>query len=582
MIDRILSKVSKTQILISVATSIALIVDSIIISRFLGTSSMAGYGAVSPILMIIMAVSGVISTGSQIICAERIGKADTDGANRIVGLSIVISLLFAAFFILSSFFGEGLIIKLIGLKPGTDLSQCAMDYLKGFILGAPAFIGTLTLMPYMQLDGNRRFAVLSMIGVTVGDCVADVLAVFVFHGGILGVGVASAVSYYIGTAVLLAHFFFKKGTLRIRFDHLPWKETMKIFTLGSSSATQKVLRTLLGLTANRVLLASGGAGALAAYAVIKNISNLANSCGQGISASVMLITSVLSADEDKTGLVALHKSFIKKSAIYNAILMAVTIIGAYPIALIFQRKGADISSVVMGIRLISFDFFFYSLCMCYRNYYQGMKKTWIALIITILQGYGFIGTFAILLGTRFGLYGVCVSYPLSEIASLIMIAGMVWIVNKRIPIHIEDYLLLPRGFGTPKEDICEITISSMDDVANASVTAFEFVRKHGIKGKKDRRAVVLSLAVEELAKNVVQYGFDGKHTYHMDVRICVKEGNLMLRLRDDCRKFSPVDYMNQFADHKEQKGYGITMISSLASDMKYLNTLGLNIVQITV
>ncbi|MCR5402779.1 MAG: hypothetical protein K6E91_03050, partial [Butyrivibrio sp.] len=149
MIDRILSKVSKTQILISVATSIALIVDSIIISRFLGTSSMAGYGAVSPILMIIMAVSGVISTGSQIICAERIGKADTDGANRIVGLSIVISMFFAVFFILTCFFGEGLIIKLIGLKPGTDLSQCASDYLKGFILGAPAFIGTLTLMPYM-------------------------------------------------------------------------------------------------------------------------------------------------------------------------------------------------------------------------------------------------------------------------------------------------------------------------------------------------------------------------------------------------------------------------------------------------
>lgn len=567
--------------MISVATSIALIVDSIIISRFLGTSSMAGYGAVSPILMIIMAVSGVISSGSQIVCAERIGKADTEGANRIVGLSIVISLLFAAFFILSCFMGDSLIIKLVGLQPGSDLAHCASDYLKGFILGAPAFIGTLTLMPYMQLDGNRRFAILSMVGVTLGDCVGDVLAVFVFHGGIFGVGVASAVSYYIGTGVLMAHFLLKKGTLRIRFDHLPWIETLKIFSLGISSATQKVLRTLLGLTANRVLLASGGAGALAAYAVIKNISNLANSCGQGISAAVMLITSVLAADEDRTGLIALFKSFLKKSAIYNAILMAVTIIGAYPIALIFQRKGADISTVVLGIRLISFDFFFYSLCMCIRNYYQGMKKTWLAMLITILQGYGFIGTFAILLGSKFGLYGVCVSYPLSEIASLIVIAGVVGIINKRIPTHIEDYLLLPKGFGIPKEDICETTVTDMNGVMAASEKVFEFAKQHGIQGKDDHRAVVLSLAVEELAKNVVMYGFNGKHTYHLDVRLCVKNGNMMLRLRDDCKKFSPVDYMNQFSNRRSDKGYGITLISNLATDMKYLNTLGLNIVQIT-
>ncbi len=581
MIDKTLSKVSRIQILISVATSIALIVDSIIISRFLGTSAMAGYGAVSPILMIIMAVSGVISTGSQIICAERIGKADPEGANRIVGLSIVISLLFAAFFILASFFGTGLIIRIIGLQPGTELSQNASDYLKGFILGAPGFIGTLTLMPYMQLDGNRKFALLSMVLVTVGDCVADIMAVFVFHGGIFGIGVASAVSYYLGTAVLLAHFLLKKGTLRIRFDHLPWGESKNIFSLGISSATQKVLRTLLGLTANRILLANGGAGALAAYAVIKNISNLANSCGQGISAAVMLLTSVLAADEDRTGLIALHKSFIKKSAVYNAVLMAVTIIGAYPIALLFQRKGADIATVVTGIRLISFDFFFYSLCMCSRNYYQGMKKTWIAMIITILQGYGFIGCFALLLGSRFGLYGVCAAYPISEIASLIMIAGMVWFANKKMPVHIEDYLLLPKGFGVPAEDIYESTVTDMDGVMKASEKAFEFAEKHGIAGEKDHRAIILSLAVEELAKNVVQYGFDGKKKCHLDVRLCVKDGKMMLRLRDDCRKFSPVDYMNQFSGHRPDKGYGITMVSSLASDMKYLNTLGLNIVQIT-
>ena len=581
MIDKALTKVARTQILISIATSIALIVDSIIVSKCLGITAMAGYGAVSPILMIIMAVSGVISTGSQIICAERIGKADTEGANRTVGLSMVITMLFSIFFIVVSYAFTDALIQLIGVKPGTELSRCAADYMRGFIIGAPGFIGMLTLLPYMQLDGNRRYSLLCMAVVTVFDAIFDLMAVFVFHSGIFGIGVASAMSYYAGAAVLLCHFLFKKGTLRIQFGQLPWAETGRIFTLGSSSAIQKVLRTVFGLTANRVLLANGGNGALAAYTVIATVANLANSCGQGISAAVLLLTSVLAGDEDRTGLIELQRSMIKKSLIYNAVMMAVIIVAAYPIALLFRREGADISSVVMGLRIISFYFVFYSLCLTYRNYYQGIKMTWLAQLITVMEGYIFIGGFSVLLGRRFGLFGVCVAHPLAEIASLLMIAAVVFVKNKSLPVHVEDFLLLSKDFGIPEKDIYETTVTDMSDVMEVSRAAYAFAQAHGIEDESDRRAQVLSLAVEELAKNVVTYGFSEKKKHHLDIRLSFKDGKLILRLRDDCAKFSPVDYMNQFAEHREDGKLGIPMISSLASDMKYVNTLGLNIVQIT-
>ena len=582
MIDKALTKVTRIQILISIATSIALIVDSIIISKFLGTTAMAGYGAVSPILMIIMAVSGIISTGSQIICAERIGKADTEGANRIVGLSIVITLLFSAFFIAVSYAFTNGLIHLIGVEPGTPLSQCASDYLRGFIIGTPGFVGMLTLLPYMQLDGNRKYSLLCMAAVTVFDAVFDLLAVFVFHSGIFGIGVASAMSYYAGTAVLLCHFLLRKGTLRIRFGRLPWGETGRIFSLGSSSAIQKVLRTVFGLTANRVLLANGGAGALAAFTVIASIANLANSCGQGISAGVLLLTSVLFGDEDKTSLMDLHRSMRKKSLTYNAVMMAFINIAAYPIALLFRKEGADISDVVMGLRLISFDFIFYSLCLSYRNYYQGIRMTWLAQLITVMEGYVFIGGFAVLLGMRFGLYGVCIAHPLAEIASLLLIAVVAFVKNRSLPARAEDFLLLRGDFGIPAEDIYETTVDDLDGVMEASLAVSDFAREHGMENQSDRRVMVLSLAVEELAKNVVNYGFDGKKKHHLDIRVSFKDEKVFLRLRDDCAKFSPVDYLNQFAEHREEGKMGITMISGLAADMKYVNTLGLNIVQITV
>ncbi len=420
-----------------------------------------------------------------------------------------------------------------------------------------------------------------MTSITVSDIIGDIMAAFVFKTAIFGIGVASAVSYYIGASILLSHFILKKGTLRIHFDHLPWKETKKFFSLGSTSAIQKILKTMFGLTANRILLINGGASALAAYTVIMNISNLANCCGQGISGAVMLMSGVIASDSDKTSLIELCKSFIKKSALYIFILTTIIIVAARPIVYIFWTDGADISTVVTGVRIISLSFFFYTLCMCFRNYYQGIKKTRIAMFITFLLGYGLSGTFAITLGLRFGLYGVCASYPLAEITTLIFIVILVWIINKRIPSRIEDFLLLPPDFDIPEENIYEITITDLDEVMDASKKVFEFAKQHGIQEENDRRAVVLSLAVEELAKNVIMYGFKDDSSNHLDIRLCVKEDKMILRIRDDCDKFSPIDYMNQFAGHRPDKGFGITMISNLASDIKYLNTFGLIIVNIT-
>ncbi len=581
MIHKILTKITRTQILTSISISIALTVDSIIISKFLGTSAMAGYGAINPVIIIFMALGGVISMGSQILCAEQIGKGDMEGANRIVGLSIITSLVISGAYIAFIYMGSDIIALILGITKVDELAICASDYLRGYMLGAPALIGTLTLSPFMQLDGNQKFAAASMISVTITDIVGDILAVFVFHSGIYGVGVASAVSYYVGTSILLSHFILKKGSLRLRFNHLPWKMTGKFFVLGSSSAFQKILRTAFGLTINRVLLATGGVGALAAYAVIINVSNLANCCGQGISGAVMVLTGVFANDIDKNDLITLFKSFFKKAVVSNAVLTTVTIVFAHPIAAICLKKGADLSTVITGIRIMALAFFFYTLCMCLRNYYQGIKKTWLALLITFLMGYGFTGVFSIVLGLKFGLYGVCASYGLAEIATLAVIFVIVWISKKRVPSRIEDFLLLPDDFGIPAEDILELTVNDLDGVLDASEKVYEFAGEHGIRGKKDRRAMVLSLAVEELAKNVVQYGFEENRENHLDIRICVKDEKLMLRIRDDCAKFSPIDYRMQFQNIKPDTGLGISMISALTEDIKYLNVLGLNVVHIT-
>ena len=57
----------------AIATMLGVVIDGIIIGRFLGPDSMAAYGLVTPIINLATAFSGVLATGAQIICAQRLG-----------------------------------------------------------------------------------------------------------------------------------------------------------------------------------------------------------------------------------------------------------------------------------------------------------------------------------------------------------------------------------------------------------------------------------------------------------------------------------------------------------------------------
>lgn len=583
MVEQLLKKLTKVQIMISLSTSIAMIVDSIIMGKFLGSAAMAAYGAIAPFLMIIMIISGILSTGCQVACAEKVGRADIKSARGIVGLSLILTAIFSVLFISVSFLFTNFIMKIVGISADAELSANAGMYLKGFIIGAPAFIGMFVVLPYMQIDGNRKLSFLSVIGMTVGDIIFDVLSVFVFKGGLFGIGVASALSYYVAFGILMCHFFFKKGTLRISFKGIPWNEIPRVFSTGSSSAIQKILRTLMGITANRILLMYGGVSALAAYAVAFNVLNFMNSFGQGISASTLLLSSVFMGDEDRSGLVDLQRAMNKLSVIYNGVATFVLFAFAYPIAMVFTKSGdADISLVVMALRILAFDCIFYSICLSYRNYYQGTKNIAVAQLMTVLEGYGFVGLLSIVLGRFFALTGVCLAFVLGEILTLFVVYCICGIRKKTIPRSYEYFLLVSKDFGVPPEDVLELNLSSVDDVMKASVTAEKFAVSHGMKKENNKQATVLSLVIEEFGKNVIQYGFSADGKNKLDIRVVYKNEKLLVRLRDNCKKFNPIDYMNQFANFVERDELGINLVYKLVDDMKYVNTFGLNIVHVVV
>jgi Na+-driven multidrug efflux pump len=69
-----------------------MLVDSMMIGRFLGVDSMTAYGLANPVLLIFAAYGAMLSAGIQVMCGKTMGAGDKEGTNACFSASAVLAL----------------------------------------------------------------------------------------------------------------------------------------------------------------------------------------------------------------------------------------------------------------------------------------------------------------------------------------------------------------------------------------------------------------------------------------------------------------------------------------------------------
>ncbi len=141
---------------------------------------------------------------------------------------------------------------------------------------------------------------------------------------------------------------------------------------------------------------------------------------------------------------------------------------------------------------------------------------------------------------------------------LLYYVALVEIENRRLGTRrkglLNRILLQPDSFDVSEEDVLDITVTSMDEVVALSRAVWDFCDAHGCD---PRRRFLLSLAVEEMAGNVIEHGFSQDRKHHsIDLRVISKGDDFILRIRDDCLIFDPVKQLELFSDDDPRTTWG--------------------------
>ena len=576
-------KTMVTMLVAELSSGATAIIDGILTGRFLGAQALAVSGLGAPYYSVVSIVSGVLMVGSTNLCTKAIGKGDRKGLNGVFSLTIALGTILSVLLAVFGISMPGRFALLFGAKGATEeIYFQTASYLRGLFLGAPGFILNVVLTPMLQLDGDTLRPKLASIACAVTDVAGDLLNIFVFHGGMFGMALASSLSHYAAFLIVASHFLNKGGLFRFSFRFIKAGTVSPLLKDGLPRAVCMLSRGLLPILLNTLLLRLAGDPGVTALSAMINSSFVIGALGWGIGSAVLITGGMMVGEQDIGGLKTVIRTALKDILIYVTGLAAVVFLCAPLIASLFIPQGGQAQEMALSfIRSYAICLPFLAFNVSVANYMQVVSRTLDANIVNIDIEVIFTAVMAYVLSSFLGVFGVWSAYAVGQAAlSLFLVLRMIFVKDQGRQ-GIEAHMLLPGGFGIPEEDRIEQSLHTMEEVTRLSEQVIPFCEERGI-GKKEANR--LALCVEEMAGNVIEHGFSDGEPHHLEVRVLVKDGAVILRLRDDCRKFDLREKAEswEFDPEHPEKNIGIRMIMRVARDVAYTNTMNTNNLIITV
>ena len=578
MFKKLFRQMIITQIISLMTVTLCMLIDSIMIGRFLGVDSMSAYGLASPLLLIFAAFGTLISAGVQVVCGKTIGQGDQEGTDSCFSVSVFLAVLISVIGLAVVFIFLNPVTSLLGAgRPGKEnvVFGLTRDYLIGFILGAPAFLCAQIMVPYMQLSGRRTRLVVAVAAMTVTDIVFDLMNVFVFHGGTLGMGLASSLSYYVAFFIGVGYFFQKDCMFHFKRSLIRRSTIKEVFTAGIPAIVNSVSMVFMVFLLNRLLLAVEGTQAVAAYSVLSTISNICFCFGSGIGAVALMLATIFYADRDRSSIKMLIGLMVRYDILLDLAVVVIGLIIAEPLTSLFLGGNVEVKGMaVTALRFFLPCLMLASINSTFKNYYQGIERVSMTNLISFLQNFLCPILFAFLLSRFMGVNGIWLCFLCGEITTFLIFSGIAWRHHGKIAFNKEAYSMLDKDFGVPEERCLESIVESTEDAVRVSQELHDFCLEKGLDA---RTSMLIGLCVEEITVNIIEHGFTkDKYSHNVDVRLVLEEGHNVIRVRDNCVHFDPTSYLELHQSNDPVAHIGLRLVMGMVKEANYVNSLGLN------
>ena len=442
-IGKLLFSYATPAIIAMASSSLYHLIDSAFVGHGVGGAAIAGMAITMPIMNIGSAFGAMVGVGAAARISLRLGEGNKAAAERTlcnaVILNVVIGLTIMTLML-------GFLDKILLLFSGGNASPETLEYARQFM--QIILYGNITQHLYLGLNemirasGNPRKSMAIMLTSVAINLILNPLFIFKFEWGIRGSAAATVISQFIACTIALSHFCSKQSFLRFKREafHFDWKIVGNILSIGLAPFLMNICASMVAAFVNTAMLGYGGTGMhdivtreqgaadlyVGAYGIVNRVALL----------FIMIIQGLNQGMQPIVGYNYGAKNFDRvRKAVFMTIgcgitiatlgfVLGETIPEVIARAFVDSSKGGNeqlmIDAASQGMRLILIMFPLVGFQIVVGGFFQYIGKAPLAIFMSLTRQLLFLLPLLWTLPRHLGAYGVWISMPIADSASILL------------------------------------------------------------------------------------------------------------------------------------------------------------------
>lgn len=351
------------------------LVDAVFLGNFFGSDAVASMSIVLPFMLLFIALSALISSGTLILIGKELGRGQINEANKTANFSVLLSLLSGLLLGLIGFFVTPLILSLYTLSETT--MYFAKIYMQVISLGLPVIMISGLLKELIYTEGHVKMVVIMTIFQLISNVILNYVLIKLLSLSVVMIAIGTIISMMIEVVVMYLFIQSDKMAIKIKisFKSFSIKKLQVITMTGMPTFTTMVLLALtLGIESK--IISSFGSSALSVQTITGYIFSASSSVASGLlSASLVLMSYSVGREDFKRFMKLLNISliFVTGSVVILNLPLVLNYKGVTQLftSSIYVMKMIKIPAMVYGL---SAPIIFFTNVYLYVMSLNGMEK----------------------------------------------------------------------------------------------------------------------------------------------------------------------------------------------------------------
>lgn len=430
-VGKLLAQYALPAIIAMTAASLYNIIDRVFIGQVVGPMAISGLAITFPFMILAAAFGAAVGVGAATTISVKLGQKDYESAENTLGNTITLNL------IIGLAFGGICLLFLDPILRFFGASDTTLPYARDFmqiILAGNVFSHMYFGMnAVLRAASKPRMAMFATIFTVAMNILLDAVFILWWHWGIKGAAFATVISQVLALCWQMKLFSNKNELLHLKRGIYKLKANLvrNIISIGISPFLMNACACVIVIFINNQLVKFGGDIAVGAYGIANSIAMIFIMFVIGLNQGMQPIAGYNYGAQQYGRMMR-----VVKLSIITAICIMLTgwtlaMFAPYYCARMFTKDPELIKGSIKAIQIIMMMYPFIGCQMVITNFFQCIGKVKISIFLSLSRQLLFLLPLLILLPNFYGINGVWVSMPTSDLISVIVAISIMTVYLRR-------------------------------------------------------------------------------------------------------------------------------------------------------